>query len=93
MVQEDSGLQKSMQIKNRLRKQGPKKVCGIERKRSQHGAQIGARGRQHFRKIPEKRHPKNDANKKLPNGTAQTRVELEPGMPVSLVLGRRGVGG
>ena len=30
MVLEDSGLQKSMQInENRVRKQGPKNVCGI----------------------------------------------------------------
>ena len=36
MVLEDSGLQKSMQINQKyVRKQGPKKVCGIKRKRIQ----------------------------------------------------------
>ena len=40
-----------MQINEKhVRKQGPKNVCGIERKRSQDGTQIGARDRQHFEK-------------------------------------------
>ena len=51
MVQEDLGPQKSMQInEKRMRKQDPKKVCGIERKLSQNGAQIEAKHRQHFEK-------------------------------------------
>ena len=38
----------------RVRKQGPKKVDGIERKRNQHGAQIEARNRQHFENYKKK---------------------------------------
>ena len=42
-------------LKKRMRKQGPKKVCGIKRKQNQNGAQIGARNCQHFEKY-RKRH-------------------------------------
>ena len=49
MVLEDSRLQKSMQINEKLvRKQVPKKVFGIERKRCQNGTQIEARNLQKY---------------------------------------------
>ena len=48
-----------MQInETRVRKQGPKKVCGIERERSQNGAQIGTRNRQNLEKCQKKIIPK-----------------------------------
>ena len=46
-----------------MRKQGPKKVCGIKRKRSQNGAQIGAQNRQYFENYWKKDIPKMMRNK------------------------------
>ena len=81
MVWEDSGLQKSMQIKEqRVRKQGPKKVCGIESKLSQNGAQIGTRNLQHFEKY-WKNASQNRCKKKVPNADAQKTLGTDAQNP------------
>ena len=56
----------------RVRKQGPKKVCGIERKRSQNGIQFGPRNRQHFLNF-WKNIPKTERTN-MTNGTANKNV-------------------
>ena len=54
----------------RMRKQGLKKVSGIERKRSNNWIQMGARNRRLFEKYRKKCVP-NSIRKKVPNGTTK----------------------
>ena len=55
MVCEDARFQKSKEIFEKwVRKIGPKRVCKIEAKVSQKGANVGARNRQYFEKYQKK---------------------------------------
>ena len=72
-----------------MRKQGPKKVWGIERKRSQNGTHIGARKRQHFKKYEKKNNPQNDA-KKSAERNLQIEFECRPRSAQGLISGQRG---
>ena len=74
-----------------MRKQGPKKVCGIERKRNPNGAQIGTRNRQHFENARKKVFPKR-YEKKVPNGMAKYQSWYRTGSAGVLISSRRGVG-
>ena len=79
-------------LKKRMRKQGPKKVCGIERKRNQNGTQIGARNRQYFEKY-RKKCIQSSIRKKVPNGTAKKQFECRPRGARVLISGRGGLRG
>ena len=72
MVLEDSQLQKSMQInEKRVRKQGSKKVCGIERK---NGAKMEPTSEPEIvnvSKNTKKKASLKRREKKVPNGTAK----------------------